>query len=185
MKMKKFMMVAMSALLIATLGACRGGRGGRGSGTSGDDSQSSGSSSGLKPKPGSSSGTSSGGKTSTSQSGDHTTESVIKDICIAEFEDVTDPQLNTHYWVDGSDYYTFVGFDDEYASEEYLEPAVELVADDLPSYLTATSEIEKDTWDSGSKGYFQTFAVGSITVELGSMLDSTDGLLVQILVYEE
>lgn len=197
MKMKKFMMVAMSALLITTLGACRGGRGGRGSGTSGDDSQSSDSSSGLKPKPGSSSGASSAGKSDSGSSTVKSIEDVVADINAAFKDDLGQDLLSydsTDEMYEGAIDYSQSGqsYTNTKAPQSTLQPVVEDMKTYMPSYLVSAGSdhywtTSEDFWEDGSGDtvYEAIYATsdGGVAVSLiGYVYNSK--LLGQIGVYE-
>lgn len=159
-----------------------GSTGGTSKSSSGSSSKSSGSSGKTSGSSGKTS-SSSGSTTTTSGGGEttYTLQGVIEDICIAVFENVTDP--TDYYQSDGDGgYVTAVNFGEEYADEQYLSAAVTMIAEDLPDYCESLGDPKADTWEDGSNGYFQLFSVpGDIVVQLGSYVDGA--LYCQINVY--
>ena len=177
MRTKRLLLLATSILAITTLGACRRGSGNKS--TSGADQSTTGGH--IIPSTGA-------GTSTTSSSSTHTAKSVIIDICKILFEEddpKSDQESSTDYsyWdnKDGS-YGTGVSYGSY--DESYLEAAIESLAEELPTYLTALNEPEAGTWSDGTNGYFQDFGVDDVIVSLGSYVESST-LGCQIDVYPE
>lgn len=132
MKMKQFLVIATSLLLVASLGSCR--RGGKTtsvqpSGTSDQPT----SQTSITP--------SSSGKTSTSQPSQHTPESIIQDFVKAYFEQET-AEIDVDYEYD-EDYEVYVTGSysgSEYAEESYLESFLEEIVSCFPSYMVVDQD---------------------------------------------
>ena len=145
--------------------------------------ESSESSSGSSTEP-TSSDTSSSSSSSSSSAAAHTAESVIKEILQAMFGSAVS---GTDYLVDGTSCYTVVSMGDFTKTdaaeiEEGLIAAVNTIVSYLPDYLVISEATAIDQWDDGSKGAFATYTVDSISVELGSYID-TAVMYGQIIVY--
>ena len=121
-----------------------------------------------------SSDTSSSSSSSSSSEAAHTAESVIKDIAQAMFGSAVS---GTDYFVEDTSFYT--GFSmgaftktDAAEIEAGLIAAVNAIVSYLPDYLVVSEATAIGQWDDGSKGAFATYTVDSISVELGSYIDT-------------
>lgn len=180
MKMKKFAIVLGSLLLVASLGACRGGRGKKSS--SGEQSSTSEKSSGDQSTSASSEKTSSG-KTSSgeqssskSQASELTPEDLIKKIAKNIFDD------ETQYEEEDGAYYTGANWGT--TSEYTLVTAVEEAIEYTPEEFTKATSVEEGTWDDGDDGAFCSLAIDdeSILCDIGSYISGSD-VVIQFAVY--
>lgn len=111
---------------------------------------------------------------SSSSEAAHTTESVIKDIAQAMFGSAVS---GTDYFVEDTSFYTGVSMGaftktDAAEIEAGLIAAVNAIVSYLPDYLVVSEATAIGQWDDGSKGAFATYTVDSISVELGSYIDT-------------
>lgn len=111
---------------------------------------------------------------SSSSEAAHTAESVIKDIAQAMFGSAVS---GTNYFVEDTSFYTVVSMGaftktDAAEIEAGLIAAVNTIVSYLPDYLVVSEATAIDQWDDGSKGAFATYTVDSISVELGSDVDT-------------
>lgn len=149
-------------------------------------SRSSSSKSSSSPRPSSSSS-----EPSSSSSSAETYEAykVINDLCKSIFGRSNFQEFypeDYDFWKDGSVYYSWVGYAEEYTSESYLSFAVTNIRDNyLPDYLRAYDTLKTVTWSDGTNGYIQHFITSDnrVYVELGSFIasdDSSSQLICQI-----
>ena len=114
---------------------------------------------------------------------------VINDLCKSIFGRSNFQEFypeDYDFWKDGSVYYSWVGYAEEYTSESYLSFAVTNIRDNyLPDYLRAYDTLKTVTWSDGANGYIQHFITSDnrVYVELGSFIasdDSSSQLICQI-----
>lgn len=107
----------------------------------------------------------------------YTAESVMQDIVKAVFGKET-ATVGTDYFTDGSTgFYTGVNFGTTYATEYYLETAVQQVEAYIPTYCEVSSARAAGTWEEGDSGYFATYVTTdkTVAVDIGSYLSTNNG----------